>query len=105
MVKGKYARGSNDLEVVVAKGTDSCLWKAIVRLWPNFEKHMFQVIGNGLDTNAWNDCWVRPGHALNKGPNSIPVEVANWRVADLISPSGSWDLDKLRSWLPDLTVR
>lgn len=49
---GKFARGSTGANVVVAKPTNSSLWKALVNLWPTYNEHIFWVVGNGLNIRA-----------------------------------------------------
>jgi len=54
----KYDR-NNDLMVSCnSQPYDSPLWKALVGIWNDFQRHVFWKIRDGRNTNFWLDKWV-----------------------------------------------
>jgi len=51
---GKYRREAYQ-NSVIARSTDSHMWKAIVKLWPMLEEYSFWSIGNGMSVNICSD--------------------------------------------------
>jgi hypothetical protein len=57
---GKYKRNVTE-GVVIAKATDSHLWKSIVQLWPYLDAHSWWTIGDGKTIDFCHDAWIAVG--------------------------------------------
>jgi hypothetical protein len=55
VLRGKYARGNNNLETLNVKKSDSALWKSIGKVWTDMNKFEAWSIGDGLNVNCWKD--------------------------------------------------
>ncbi|MCI01096.1 ribonuclease H, partial [Trifolium medium] len=57
---GKYRRGSTNNNVV-AKTSDSHLWKSIVKLWPKLDELCFWTIRGGKSVDWYSQVWIEEG--------------------------------------------
>lgn len=53
VLKGKYANRFLGGNSIVAKSSDSSLWKSIVQVWDKSDKFFFWAIGDGASTSVW----------------------------------------------------
>ena len=54
---------------------------------------------NGREISFWEDSWVpHLGKLSALTVLAIPEDIKNWKVADVLSPSGTWDWQKFRNY-------
>jgi hypothetical protein len=99
VLRGKYGRGITTLTNVVAKSSDSSLWKGLVACIPWIVEHACVTIGDGKSTNAWERCWIAPNMRISELGITIPNQLKDAVVADLTTNDNTWNWDAL-SWLP-----
>lgn len=85
---------------IVAKDSDSSLWKQIVRVWNKLPGLEFWSLGNGTAVNIWNDSWIEPGLVLRNFDISIPADMEHFHVNDLVGLNGEWDFSVLQVVVP-----
>lgn len=60
VMQGKYCRNvTHDLDNVIAKSNDLCLWKNLTKLWPKLKDFEY-----GQSIHAWKQCWVDCGFKI-----------------------------------------
>lgn len=99
VLKGKYGQ-SQVAGNIVAKDSDSSLWKQIVRVWNKLPGLEFWSLGNGTAVNIWNDSWIEPGLVLRNFDISIPADMEHFHVNDLVGLNGEWDFSVLQVVVP-----
>jgi hypothetical protein len=99
VIRGKYERVNIANDTIIVKAYDSSLWKAIVKLWPNFIQFQYCSVGDGLNTNAWSTCWVKEGYRIDSMLDEVPAVWRDAKVADLVDHEGKWPVEDLQ-WLP-----
>jgi hypothetical protein len=72
---GKYGRGREVKEGLVAHQADSNLWKTLVKLWPKLQEHVYWAVGNGSSINVWNDRWIEEGIRICDVVEHIPEAI------------------------------
>jgi hypothetical protein len=83
--RGQLERGN-----VIAKVSDSFIWKGVVSAWKNINLFEDQwSLGDGKSINVWNDKWLGDQLVLATDMGNIPESISNLTVADLVD-SGSW---------------
>ncbi|WJX68918.1 hypothetical protein P8452_53241 [Trifolium repens] len=78
VLKGKYGRGQFEHGNIIAKPTDSFIWKGIVAAWDSISQFEAWSVGDGRSIRAWQDKWLG---------NDVVLE-QHWSVADMIDGSG-----------------
>jgi ribonuclease HI len=96
---GKYRR-ENSENIVIAKPSDSHLWKSIVKLWPKLNKFCFWSIRDGRSVDWYTDAWIEEGLRVNELNLHVPENWTNMKVADLVDANGDWRQELLAEWLP-----
>jgi ribonuclease HI len=99
---GKYGRGVALNEALVSGPTDSALWKAIVRLWPYLKQNRTWAIGDGQTINFWQDKWWDSQHSLSDIVERIPEDIINWKLKDVVSDIGTWNVNKFNAFVPKI---
>lgn len=79
VMRGKYQRSESLEEIFLEKPTDSSLWKALVKLWPEIERNLVDSNGN------WN--W-------EKLKQWLPFDVLQ-RIMAIATPHENLGSDKL----------
>ncbi|PNX66290.1 hypothetical protein L195_g055006 [Trifolium pratense] len=97
---GKYQRGIGN-DNVVAKGTDSSLWKEIVKAWPKLLEASFWSIRDGRSVDLCNHKWIDEDTRLIDMSIDIPVQFRNAKVKDLVDDYGAWNWSDFQNWLPE----
>jgi ribonuclease HI len=112
--------GANDLWCQVLKGKYNCntirgvsgspasassFWRNIIRLGTNLNDYCFWAIGDGTEVEAWNNSWIDVGFRVADMDVSIPENVANARVCDLVDDEGEWNWSLMNGWLPGAILR
>ncbi|KAJ1408102.1 Reverse transcriptase zinc-binding domain [Sesbania bispinosa] len=100
IMRTKYKSGSIAMPRVKAHGTDSHIWKAIVKVWPKLEEATLWIIGNGKDVNFWNDNFL-PG----RGPLRLytTCDIPHWMTnypASFFAEGGEWKVEVFNQYLP-----
>jgi hypothetical protein len=90
VLKGKYGRNSFENSDFVAKPADSFIWKGVVQSWVNIRQFEEWSVGNGNVVHAWRDKWLGSNITLAQHMDSIPTDVSQWTVADMVNESGNW---------------
>jgi ribonuclease HI len=105
VMKGKYGRDGWTQGNVIAKPTDSPLWKAIVKSWPHLEHHRCWSIGNGTKINFWNDKWIDENIRIRDYVSNIPDAARGWKVHDIATVHGSWNFDMFNNTVPNTIIK
>ncbi|GAU40657.1 hypothetical protein TSUD_83360 [Trifolium subterraneum] len=88
------------LVVVMVLQSDSPLWKSIGKVWSDINKFEAWSIGDGLTVNCWKDIWIDTSTRLGEFVDTLPNNVTNWRVHDLVDNNNEWKLQALELLLP-----
>ncbi|KAK2380517.1 phragmoplast orienting kinesin [Trifolium repens] len=102
---GKYGREGWRQGRVAATPNDSALWKAIVKVWPNMEFHRCWSIGDGTTINFWTDKWIDEHTRISDLKENIPASAMNWKVKDVVLPSGDWNYNILQNLIPQSIIQ
>jgi hypothetical protein len=86
-VVGKYKRDTTE-GAVIAKVTNSHLWKSIVKLWPYIDAHSWWIIGDGKSIDFCHDAWIEEGLRLENCNLRIPVHLRNNKLIDIVDNEG-----------------
>jgi hypothetical protein len=100
VLRGKYARGSTELEHLAVRQLDSPLWKSISKVWADLSKFEAWTIGDGLTASCWNDVWMDNSTRLRDYAVNVPPNAATWRVHDLVDSNGHWKMEEISLILP-----
>ncbi|KAK2395606.1 hypothetical protein QL285_057330 [Trifolium repens] len=100
VLQGKYGRNREVNGELIAKTTDSFIWKGIVKVMDNISQFEEWSVGNGTSISAWRDKWLGDNIVLAQNVESIPENVINWKVADMVNEMGDWKIDELNALLP-----
>jgi hypothetical protein len=100
VLKGKYGRGRFEHGNIIAKPTDSFIWKGIVAAWDSINQFEAWSVGDGRSIRAWQDKWLGNDVVLEQFTNQLPDEMQRWSVADMIDGSGNWNVQVLCNFLP-----
>ncbi|PNY06182.1 ribonuclease H [Trifolium pratense] len=93
VLQGKYGRGQLEEGNVIAKVSDSFIWKGVVSAWNNITRFEEWSLGDGKSINVWNDKWLGDQIVLATDMGNIPESIRNWTVADLVDDAGQWKMD------------
>uniref|UniRef100_A0A803NSM4 Reverse transcriptase domain-containing protein n=1 Tax=Cannabis sativa TaxID=3483 RepID=A0A803NSM4_CANSA len=102
IVTEKYLKGSNLFDVEM-KGSESTLWKAILRSRTLLKEGMCREIGDGRTTSIWFDAWVPNGDHLPQ-PLLDATQGANL-VNYFINENMTWNEERLRKWFSESDAR
>lgn len=94
VLKGRYYHDGDFLSATRKKHA-SQTWCAIIAGREVLRKGLTKRIGDGLNTNIWRDNWL-PNHPLGR-PFTSSDNQAQDLVADLLTPSGHWNEEIIRS--------
>ncbi|WJX74098.1 hypothetical protein P8452_57800 [Trifolium repens] len=79
VLQGKYGRNREVNGELIAKTTDSFIWKGIVKVMDNISQFEEWSVGNGTSISAWRDKWLGDNIVLAQNVESIPENVINWK--------------------------
>lgn len=99
VLNGKYGRRCLPHGPLLAKNTDSHLWRHLVQLWKILSPIELWSVGNGESIKAWSDCWIAPGLILNN-LGVVPSSLDGLMVRDLTTNDGEWNYEVLGAFLP-----
>ncbi|KAM6590718.1 hypothetical protein CsatA_013323 [Cannabis sativa] len=102
ILEAKYLKGKDFLDCKF-KDSDSWFWKNVVKASAILRKGACKRVADGRDTSIWRDPWIPHLKGFVPKPNRS-AGTDNNCVADLLSPSGGWDLHKLNSLFDHETV-
>jgi ribonuclease HI len=105
VLAGKYDRENLKMDMVVAKPSDSSLWKKLVQLWPILSNMAMWVVGNGETVHAWDHCWLDKGMRVSDMHLNIPADMHHYKVVDLVDNNGDWRIEEFESWAPNAIVK
>ena len=99
----KYCRTENILECS-APNSASHGWRGILAGCDLLKQELGWVIGDGHSVSVWSDNWMSTTQQLcPMGPPT--AESQNMKVQELFIPnSTTWDVDKLKTYLPQYEV-
>ncbi|MCI05610.1 putative ribonuclease H protein, partial [Trifolium medium] len=86
---------------VLAKQSDSNLWKAIVNLWPKLDDNSFWSIRDGRSIAFCHQKWINTDIRISELNIHIPELIWNAKVSDLVDDRGRWNWELLNGWLPE----
>ena len=95
VLKAKYYPEEDIFKVNLKKGS-SYVWKSIWAGVQTFKKGCIWRVGDGMDINIWEDCWIpnSPDRKITTRRGNIVLI----RVHELIYPiTGSWDEELIRA--------
>lgn len=69
-----------------------------------FQQHESWSIGNGKSIHPWNHKWLHADFTIASLDITIPPDLLNIKVADLVKHDGKWNLDVLVNWLPEEVI-
>jgi hypothetical protein len=87
---GKYQRG-NDRLCVEAKGSDSSLWKAVVRGWDQLMELSYWSVRDGNSVELCNHKWLDKDTRLIDLNLVIPDQFRNAKLKDVVDDNGDWN--------------
>jgi hypothetical protein len=95
---GKYKRNVAE-GVVIARETNSHLWKSIVKLWPYLDAHSWWTIGDGKTIDLCHDAWIADGLRLEDCNLQIPDNLRGKKLIDFVH-NGDWNWRMMNAWVP-----
>jgi hypothetical protein len=95
---GKYKRGTAE-GVVMARATDSHLWKSIVKVWSDLDAHSWWTIGVGKTIDLCHDAWIEDGMRLEDCNLQIPDNLRGVKLINIVD-NGDWNWNMMNAWLP-----
>jgi ribonuclease HI len=87
----KYGRNNDVSSSCSSQPYDSPLWKALSKVWHNFQRHVVRQIGDGRNTNFWLDKWVPHNVELLPSASSDHIDTT-LSVRDVLNQDGYWDV-------------
>jgi hypothetical protein len=102
---GKYGREGWSQGRISVTNNDSTLWKTIAKCWPKLEFHRCWSVGDGNKTNFWTNKWVVDHTRISDLQEHISEEVQGWKVKEVVSPTGEWNLDMLQNLVPTSIIQ
>ncbi|XP_028776836.1 uncharacterized protein LOC114733531 [Neltuma alba] len=100
-LREKYKCGEDVIPRIDERRAGSQAWKGIKKNWKNTMHGLAWRIGDGSSTRFWRDRWVPQYEALqNYAVQSVPDELLDVKVSDLLTVSGGWDLSSVQELLP-----
>ncbi|XP_060962046.1 uncharacterized protein LOC115719437 [Cannabis sativa] len=102
ILEAKYLKGK-DLLCCRYKDSNSWFWKILVKANAILRKGACKLVANGRNTSIWRDPWISHYKCFIPKPMA-GVLTNNNCVADLLTPSGVWDVHQLRNMIDQETV-
>jgi hypothetical protein len=87
----KYGRNNDVSSSCSSQPYDSPLWKALSKVWHNFQRHVVRQIGDGRNTKFWLDKWVPHNVELLPSASSDHIDTT-LSVRDVLNQDGYWDV-------------
>ena len=98
-LREKYKGGADLIPEVKKRRVESSTWKGIRCNWNTVKEGIAWRVVNGREISFWEDSWVpHLGKLSALTLLAIPEDIKNWKVADVLSPSGTWDWQKFRNY-------
>ncbi|KAF7812623.1 putative ribonuclease H protein At1g65750 family [Senna tora] len=87
------------------KPTDSRLWREILKVWPDFYKHIVWNVGNGNTIKLWDDSWIQGVPNLrSQAVNNNIQGLDETTLSDHVDANGQWKLHELNETLPPAII-
>jgi hypothetical protein len=100
VLRGKYEENREQvLEHQVVRGTESSLWKYLVKLNHMLEDFSFWQVGDGTSIDAWSHAWVEEGVYIDQHV-IIPNQLHGLKVCNLVTNNREWNWSLFNEWLP-----
>ncbi|CAN1808083.1 Putative ribonuclease H protein At1g65750 [Linum perenne] len=99
----KYMTLTNNGYMLARTKGFSSVWRGIMKVWQDTQNGIHWSIRDGRNTKFWTDRWLDSGVVLIDHAISIQGVDPSCSVLDFCS-DGSWNLQKLRSYLPENLV-
>lgn len=95
---GKYCHKTSFLEAQTP-AVCSHGWRSILHGRDLLKGNVGRVIGNGEDTEVWNDSWITLQENIKiYGP--VPEAGMDLRVSDLLTSEMKWNESRLKEFIP-----
>lgn len=105
MLIGKYGRDEENGGAVIAKQSDSSLWKEMVKLWEKFCQCLEVDVKDGKRALFWLHKWVKNEESLMQYvPGNTDIR-KGMRVCEAVDDNGEWKLDQVQTVFPPLVVQ
>ncbi|KAL4371657.1 hypothetical protein AHAS_Ahas06G0187700 [Arachis hypogaea] len=95
----KYGRSLNLIYEMRSASTDSQFWKSVVKITEEVRKNISFSVGDGRTIRFWKDVWIRGEPPLIEILKQDSIQ-EDMRVREFITREGTWDIQRLREWLP-----
>jgi hypothetical protein len=69
------------------------------------EFHRCWSIGDGTTINFWTDKWIDEHTRIRDLKENIPASAMNWKVKDVVLPSGDWNYNILQNLIPQSIIQ
>lgn len=97
-MNSKYVARHLESSGLIAKPSNSCIWKSIVDLRPNFDALAYWEVSNGANVNFWREAWVAPrlylkDHVRKPINHHLHLQLAS----DFQNTKGNWNWPLLRT--------
>ncbi|GAU48590.1 hypothetical protein TSUD_405800 [Trifolium subterraneum] len=100
VLKGKYGRGRLEQGNIIARSSDSFIWKGLVKSWIHIGEFEMWTVGDGQTIKAWSDKWLSNEPGLDIYVEQMPTEMHSWTVSDMLNGDGNWNMSVLKNYLP-----
>lgn len=105
ILKEKYGRGRQLLDLVDRRSSCSNAWKGIMDTMKWTEKGMGYAISDGRSTKFWVHRWLDSTKLEEQATDAIPPEHLQRRICDYWNPVSGWDWEQFASLLPITVVQ
>ncbi|POO03733.1 hypothetical protein TorRG33x02_000370 [Trema orientale] len=96
LVQSKYLRGHDFLHVQ-PRNTDSWIWRGILKCRKFLKHGACRSLGQGVVLDIWHDPWISFLKNFCPKPRVEGMDNQVVRWGDLITSSGGWDVEMVRS--------
>lgn len=97
----KYGRNTNLEDHIVAKPTDSILWRDMSKFSPKLISNCSLALRNGDSIRFWEDKWIGNfGTIVDYAVDDVPMEEKNKMVADYALSNGNWNWAMMENLIP-----
>ncbi|CAL1391746.1 unnamed protein product [Linum trigynum] len=105
VMKAKYARHRQDLDMIRPIKGSSFSWASIAKVASLLKKGCAWNIKDGKKTHFWLDCWVSQVPLRELVTEQIPLDLEGAKVADMVGEDGGWRRELFENYLPEDVVQ
>jgi hypothetical protein len=90
-----------DINGVLARGTNSSLWKNMVKLWQTLEENCLWSVRDGRTVDFCKLAWIDDRLKLSDLQLAIPEEMKHVKAVELLDDRGAWNWSLIQDWVPE----